>query len=704
MAHRGGALVGVGSGARGRRRGGARGLARLSVLVAVLLAGVLASPASGQVATFSIGITIQGPSSVTAGDTNVAGGLALVNNSTGLGPVTLTSITYHPSCADFNLACTAPEAGVFTLSPTATGAAGTGCAGRTFTAAADGAGRYTFTTAPAIVLEPGGTCTLNFTFNVLRVPTTDAQPGTPGIQTVRSAIIQGTATATAGGTVNGTSRSVATITVFPVQSSISTQVSSPTLGLGSAVTDTATLTGSPNVAMTGTVEFKLFGPADTNCTAAPIFTSTVALGGNRTATSGSFTPTQLGVYRFTATYSGDANNFSVFGVCNAPNESFTVVPPGTYNALPPARILDTRDGTGGFLGAIAPASFIDVQVTGQGGVPASGVSAVVLNVTVTQPTAVAGFLTLFPSGTPLPLASNLNFTPGQNIPNLVIVKVGANGRVATYNSAGNTHVIFDVAGWFSESQAGNAGHYRPLVPNRILDTRNGTGGGVRLGPNSSLELQVAGAGGVPATGVDAAVLNIVATQTTATSFVTAYPSGAARPLVSNLNFDAGDTVANRAIVKLGANGRVTIYNLAGGTDIVVDVGGWFTDASAPATGGAFVATQPARILDTRDGTGGVNGIRPAATAVEVQITGRGGVPATGVTAVAINVTATQPAALGFLTVFPTGNNLPLASDLNFDANETRPNLVVVQVGAGGKVTLYTSAATHVIFDVEGWFN
>ena len=678
-----------------------RGWALIGV-VCVLLATVLASPASGQIATFSMGITIEGPSFVTPGDTNVAGGLALVNNSSGLGPVTLTSITYHPSCADFNLACTAPEPGVFTLSPTATGAAGTGCAGVAFSVAPDGSGRYTLAPPAPIVLPTGGTCTINFTFDVLRVPTTDAQPATPGVQTVRSAIVMGTATATAGGTVNGTSRSVATITVGQVQTSIVTQVPSATVALGSSVTDTATVTGRPNVALTGTVQFKLFGPADTNCTGAPVFTSTVALA-NGTATSASFTPTQLGTYRWTATYSGDANNAPVFGVCNAPNESVTVVPPGAYRALTPARILDTRDGTGGFLGAIAPNSVIDVLVTGQGGVPASGVSAVVLNVTVTQPTAPAAFLTLFPSGAPLPLASNLNFSSGQNIPNLVIVKVGANGRVSAYNSHGDTHVIFDVAGWFSDSDAGDAGHYRPLVPHRILDTRDGTGGGVRLGPNSALELQVTGAGGVPATGVDAAVLNIVATQTTATSFVTAYPSGAARPQVSNLNFDAGDTVANRAIVKLGTGGRVTIYNLAGGADIVVDVGGWFTDASAPATGGNFVATQPARILDTRDGTGGVIGIRPASTAVDVQVTGRGGVPATGVSAVVLNVTATQPAGMGFLTVLPSGNTLPLASDLNFDAGETRPNLVIVQVGTGGKVTLYTSIATHVIFDVEGWF-
>ena len=376
---------------------------------------------------------------------------------------------------------------------------------------------------------------------------------------------------------------------------------------------------------------------------------------------------------------------------------------GRYHALSPARILDTRDGTGGVAGPVGPGAAVSVLVAGKGGVPASGASAVVMNVTVTQPTA-AGFLTLFPNGTSLPLASNLGFTPGQNVPNLVVVKLGADGRVGTYNSAGTTHVIFDVAGWFSTDAGAVAGRYRPLVPARILDTRDGTGGGVRLGPGASLDLQVAGAGGVPATGVDAAVLNVVATQTTATSFVTVSPAGSPPPLVSNLNFDAGDTVANRVLVKLGTGGKVTIYNLAGGTDIVVDVGGWYTDSTPPATGGTFVALQPARILDTRDGTGGVSGIRPAASAVEVQITGRGGVPAAGVTAVVLNVTATQPAGLGFLTLFPAGAGLPLASDLNFDPGETRPNLAVVRVGTGGKVVLYVSTQTHVVFDVAGWFS
>jgi hypothetical protein len=90
--------------------------------------------------------------------------------------------------------------------------------------------------------------------------------------------------------------------------------------------------------------------------------------------------------------------------------------------------------------------------------------------------------------------------------------------------------------------------------------------------------------------------------------------------------------------------------------------------------------------------------------VDVQVTGRGQVPESGVSAVVLNVTVTQPAGPGFVTIFPAGGSLPVASDLTFGAGETRPNLAVVRVGSGGKVTLYVSTQTHVVFDVAGWFS
>ena len=128
----------------------------------------------------------------------------------------------------------------------------------------------------------------------------------------------------------------------------------------------------------------------------------------------------------------------------------TVAPPALTRYVPvaPARILDTRNGTGGFSQPVGPGQSIDVQVTGVGGVPATGVAAVVINVAVTQPSA-ASYLAAWPTGSPRPLTSNLNFTAGQTIPNLVVAKVGAGGKVSIYNGAGSAHVVADVAGWYA---------------------------------------------------------------------------------------------------------------------------------------------------------------------------------------------------------------------------------------------------------------
>ena len=123
------------------------------------------------------------------------------------------------------------------------------------------------------------------------------------------------------------------------------------------------------------------------------------------------------------------------------------VPGAGYHPLTPSRILDTRTGNGAPVAPVGPGATLHLQVTGRGGVPATGVSAVVLNVTVTQTTA-PSFLTVFPTGEALPLAANLNYVAGQTVPNLVTAKLGANGRISLYNAAGSTHVVADVAGWY----------------------------------------------------------------------------------------------------------------------------------------------------------------------------------------------------------------------------------------------------------------
>jgi len=90
-----------------------------------------------------------------------------------------------------------------------------------------------------------------------------------------------------------------------------------------------------------------------------------------------------------------------------------------------------------------------------------------------------------------------------------------------------------------------------------------------------MNLQVTGRGGVPSTGVSAVVLNVAVTGPTAMSHLTVYPAGEAVPLASNLNFVAGQTVPNLVTAKLGANGQLSIYNVAGNTHVIADVVGWY---------------------------------------------------------------------------------------------------------------------------------
>ena len=137
------------------------------------------------------------------------------------------------------------------------------------------------------------------------------------------------------------------------------------------------------------------------------------------------------------------------------------VTPGGYISLTPSRLLDTRNGTGAPNAAVAAGATVHLQVTGRGGVPTSGVSAVVLNVTVTAPTN-SGYITVYGDGSARPTASNLNFVNAQTVPNLVIAPVGANGKVDLYNgSSGTVQLIGDVAGYYQAGTpvaAGTFGH------------------------------------------------------------------------------------------------------------------------------------------------------------------------------------------------------------------------------------------------------
>jgi hypothetical protein len=346
---------------------------------------------------------------------------------------------------------------------------------------------------------------------------------------------------------------------------------------------------------------------------------------------------------------------------------------------------------------VGPGDSISLQVTGVDGVPAAGVTAVVLNVTVTEPTA-SSFLTVYPDGEAVPTASNLNFTAGETIANLVTVPVGTDGAVDFFNHVGSTDVVADLEGYYST--AGSGSLLDSVSPVRLLDTRNGTGAPqAPVGSGGTLSLQVDGVDGVPASGVTAAVLNVTATNPTASSYVTVYPDGQPRPTASNLNFTPGETIPNLVVVPVGADGKVDFYNHTGSVDLVADLSGYYT-----AAGAGYAPDGPVRVLDTRDGTGAPQAPVSTGGTISLQVDGVAGVPASGVTAVVLNVTATDPTAASYVTVYPDGQARPVASNLNFTAGQTIPNLVVVPVGADGEVDFYNnSGSVNLVADLEGYY-
>jgi hypothetical protein len=361
------------------------------------------------------------------------------------------------------------------------------------------------------------------------------------------------------------------------------------------------------------------------------------------------------------------------------------------NPINPGRLLDTRDGTGAPVGALAAGATLEVAVLGQFGVPASGVDAVALNMTVTESTA-PSFLTVWPSGSSLPLASSLNMLPNQTVANLVIAKVGDDGAISIATGFGTTHVVADIVGW-----SPSATFLRSLAPQRVLDTRDGTGVAApgAVGPAGVVDLAVTGAKGVPAAGVDAVILNVTVTEATAPSFVTVWPTGEAQPTASSLNTLPSETNPNLVIAKVGAGGRISLFNANGNAHLVADLVGWIP------TGGAYTSISPDRVLDTR--VAGNAGRVRAGSPLVLNIAAPLGLPPS-TSAVLLNLTGTQATAPTFITAWGFGAPQPAASSLNIVPGQTRPNLVMVELGDDGLISLANqNGQIHLVADVVGYF-
>jgi uncharacterized protein YkwD len=243
------------------------------------------------------------------------------------------------------------------------------------------------------------------------------------------------------------------------------------------------------------------------------------------------------------------------------------------------------------------------------------------------------------------------------------------------------------------SMTGGSTGFSPLPPQRLVDSRTGLGA-TRLQAGVATPVQIGGTGPVPA-GTQAVSINLTAVAPAAAGYLSAYPCNSS-PVVSSVNFPAGIDTPNAALVPLDGSGMMCLFSSVD-TDVLVDVNGALL-GTAP---GRFMSLSPNRLADSRQGLG-LPGRIQAGSTQSVTLAGGGSPVPAGASAIVMNVTAVDPANDGFVSVYPCGSSPPVVSSLNPRQGETRPNLVVVPLGAGGTVCFYSTSTTDLLVDVTGY--
>ncbi len=361
----------------------------------------------------------------------------------------------------------------------------------------------------------------------------------------------------------------------------------------------------------------------------------------------------------------------------------SIGPAAGFWPMTPTRLVDTRTGRGG-VRRLVPGRPVAVAVGGSGGVPVTA-AGVFATLTVVGGAAI-GHLTTWPCGSPLPVASSVNFAASAATANTVMLPLGTRGLVCAVASTA-VDLVVDVVGWLAAGGHGFTG----AGPVRLVDTRIGVGGR-RLPGGGILAMAVRGRAGVPTTAA-AVALNVTAVNS-GPGYVTAWPCDRPRPTASILNPAVGPARADNAVVTLDAAGRVCLFTL-GATDLVVDVTGWFGPG-----GGRVQMVVPTRLLDTRVGQGGFGRPGPGQI-VTLPIAGRDGIPASA-RAVRVNIVALDPTTTTYVTAYPCQRYPPLASTLNLEAGaHALANGATVALG-GGALCLFTLAATDLVVDINGY--
>ena len=351
---------------------------------------------------------------------------------------------------------------------------------------------------------------------------------------------------------------------------------------------------------------------------------------------------------------------------------------GGFNLMSPVRAIDTRD----LPGKLGAGRMLTIPIAGVLGIPADATAAVV-SVTAVEPCADT-FLTVFPCGAALPVASMVNADAVSIVANSGVVRLGG-GSLCVYTLQ-PTDVIVDISGWVGPTGLATT----PVSPVRLVDTRPGLQQVLavaqqRVGAGQVLNIDVGALPGFDPS-AKAATINVTAVDPLADGFLSVLPGPCTDvslpPTTSNLNVTAAHDAAASATVGLGA-GQLCVYSSTN-TDVVVDL-----QASHGPTGNVVAAVDPQRIIDTRQSTRLLSG-----QSRQIDL-------GTTPTAVIVNLTAVNPSSRGFLTLFSCGAGIPTVSNLNVVGGAVVANRALVSTGGTNRFCLYSNVETDVVIDVEG---
>jgi hypothetical protein len=313
-----------------------------------------------------------------------------------------------------------------------------------------------------------------------------------------------------------------------------------------------------------------------------------------------------------------------------------------------------------------------------------------------------GYITMWPAGIDRrPVVSTVNSPDGRVKANAAIVPAGTNGGVNIY-ATNTTNVVLDINGYFAPV-SGSTLEFYPLPPCRVADTRK-SNFPPGLGPPSltggqprDFPILNAASCNIPLSAA-AYSLNFTVVPSGTLGYLTVWPTGETQPTVSTLNDPRGNVIANAAIVVAGTGSEVSAY-ATDNTDLIIDINGYF--APAGSGGLSLYAVAPCRVIDTRH----VGSGQPFTGTLNPPVDVMGSVCGTPAAAQAyvFNATVVPTGALGYVTLWPDGQQQPVVSTLNAQDGSVSSNMAIVPAGTGGKVDAFANGLTQLVLDISAYF-